>query len=169
GESAGGGLCAALCMRAKDSGEVDIAFQMPLYPMIDCDDTETSADNNTPLFWNTKRNHMAWKQYLGPLYGSPDVPAYASPAKRKDYSGLPPCYTFVSDGEPFLSETLKYVADLKAAGVEAKADVFHAEMHAFDALFPWRRVSKDAKAAFLDNFGKALAAINEGRPVKLDE
>ena len=46
GESAGGGLAAALCMYEKDAGGVNIAFQMPLYPMIDCEDTETSRDNH---------------------------------------------------------------------------------------------------------------------------
>lgn len=45
GESAGGGLCAALCMLARDRGEVNIAFQMPLYPMIDDRDTDSSRDN----------------------------------------------------------------------------------------------------------------------------
>lgn len=35
GESAGGGLAAALCMYALDHHTVNIAFQLPLYPMID--------------------------------------------------------------------------------------------------------------------------------------
>ena len=35
GESAGGGLAAALCIYARDKKEVSIAFQMPLYPMLD--------------------------------------------------------------------------------------------------------------------------------------
>jgi len=39
GESAGGGLTAALCMYARDKGEVNIAYQMPLYPMMDNLDT----------------------------------------------------------------------------------------------------------------------------------
>ena len=30
GESAGGGLCAAICIRARDTGEVNVAFQMPI-------------------------------------------------------------------------------------------------------------------------------------------
>ena len=30
GESAGGGLCAAVCIRARDEGAVSVAFQMPL-------------------------------------------------------------------------------------------------------------------------------------------
>ena len=46
GESAGGGLCVAVCMKARDTGDVKIAFQMPLYPMLDDRDTETSRDNH---------------------------------------------------------------------------------------------------------------------------
>ena len=86
GESAGGGLTAALCMYARDRGEVNIAFQMPLYPMLDCEDTESSKNNKSPV-WDTKRNHIAWKAYLGDLHGK-EVPAYASPARQKDYSNL---------------------------------------------------------------------------------
>lgn len=63
GESAGGGLCAALCMMTRDRGEVDVAFQMPLYPMLDNFDTESSKDNHGKV-WNTKRNHFGWRMYL---------------------------------------------------------------------------------------------------------
>lgn len=157
GESAGGGLCAALCMLAKDRGDVDIAFQMPLYPMLDCDDTDSSRGKTDPIFWDTRRNHAAWKQYLGGLWGRGDIPEYASPAKRKDFSGLPPCYTFVADGEPFYSETLAFVNALNEAGVHAKADVYHTDVHAFDQLFPLRRISREAKAAFLENYSEAAA------------
>ena len=38
GESAGGGLTAALCMMARDRGQVNVAYQMPLYPMLDAFD-----------------------------------------------------------------------------------------------------------------------------------
>ena len=159
GESAGGGLTAALCMLARDRGEVEISYQTPLYPMLDCDDTESSRDNNSPIFWNTKRNHEAWKQYLGPLWGSENVPPYASPSKQTDYSNLPPCYTFVAKGEPFLDETLLYVENLKKAGIEAECGVYDAEMHAFDAVFPWKKISKDAKAAFLEHFKNRLIQL----------
>ena len=64
GESAGGGLAAALCMYEKDIGGVNIAFQMPLYPMIDDRDTKTSRDNHAPV-WNTRRNHSAWSKGAG--------------------------------------------------------------------------------------------------------
>ena len=61
GESAGGGLCAALCIKARDTGAVNIAFQMPLYPMLDDRDTETSRDNHGKV-WNTRRNHFGWRR-----------------------------------------------------------------------------------------------------------
>ncbi len=155
GESAGGGLCAALCMYAKDKGEVNIAFQLPLYPMIDCEDTETSADNHARV-WNTRRNHIGWKKYLGDLYGSENVPSYASASRRTDLTHLPPAYTFVCDGEPFYVETVKYIEDLNKAGVPAEIDVYHCSTHAFDMLCPWLPVSKAAKKNLLSYVGYAL-------------
>ena len=95
GESAGGGLTAALCMYARDKGTVNIAYQMPLYPMLDDRDTDSSRDNHAPV-WNTKRNHAAWKLYLKELA---EIPPYAAPARQADYRDLPPAYTFVGDIE----------------------------------------------------------------------
>ena len=63
GESAGGGLCAAVCIAARDKGTVNVAYQMPLYPMLDNHDTESSRDNHGKI-WNTRRNHLGWRMYL---------------------------------------------------------------------------------------------------------
>lgn len=145
GESAGGGLTAALCMYARDKGEVKIAFQMPLYPMIDDRDTESSR-NNHGISWNTKRNHAAWKLYLSDVNG--EIPAYAAPARQTDFTGLPPAYTFVGDREPFYCETLEYIENLKKAGVPAHVDVYKTGFHAFDMLMPFRKISRQAIAAF---------------------
>lgn len=146
GESAGGGLTAALCMYARDKGEVNIAFQMPLYPMLDNQDTESSKDNKAPI-WNTRRNHMAWKAYLKKVQDN-NVPVYASPARQKDYSNLPPAYTFVGNIEPFYCETLTYIENLNKAGVEAKVDVYPNCYHAFDMLAPYKKESKEAIKKF---------------------
>ena len=91
GESAGGGLCAAVCLRARDEGTVRVAFQMPLYPMLDDRDTESSRDNHGRV-WNTRRNHLAWKLYLR---GTDRVSPYAAPARAEDLADLPPAYSFV--------------------------------------------------------------------------
>ena len=146
GESAGGGLAVAVCLEARRRGEVNIAFQMPLYPMLDDRDTDSSRDNHG-FVWNTKRNHMGWNAYLGGLSGV-DVPASAAPARETDYTGLPPAYTFVGKREPFYCETISYIEHLKAAGVEASCDVYESGMHAFDMLTPFRKISRQAACAF---------------------
>ncbi len=155
GESAGGGLTAALCLYARDKGEVNIAYQMPLYPMIDDRDTDSSRDNHAPV-WNTKRNHKAWKAYLRSLNGA-EVHGYAAPSRADDYSGLPPAYTFVGDIEPFYCETLTYIEKLQKAGVEASVDVYPNCFHAFDMLCPFLKVSKQAVEKFEAQFEYAMA------------
>lgn len=144
GESAGGGLTAALCMYARDKGTVNIAYQMPLYPMLDDRDTDSSRDNHAPV-WNTKRNHAAWKLYLKELA---EIPPYAAPDRQADYRDLPPAYTFVGDIEPFYCETLTYIENLRAAGVEAKVDVYPRWFHAYDMFFPFMPMAKLAVSRF---------------------
>lgn len=153
GESAGGGLTAALCMYVRDKGTVNIAFQMPLYPMLDCEDTESSRDNHEKV-WNTRRNHQAWALYLRSLKGK-KVPSYASPARRRDYSGLPPAYTFVGDIEPFYQETLNYIENLKNAGVPAEVDVYPGFYHAYDMMEPKTDEAKAAAERFVQKFKEA--------------
>ena len=158
GESAGGGLTAAVCMLARDRKEVKIAYQLPLYPMLSSVDTETSADNHGKV-WNTGRNHLGWRLYLRERAGK-KVSPYASPSFQKNYKGLPPCYTFVADGEPFYAETLAYVENLKKAGVRARADVYHSDMHAFDMLAPERPPGPEAIRRFEEAFGKILEELD---------
>ncbi len=153
GESAGGGLCAAVCMAARDKGTVNVAYQMPLYPMLDHYDTESSRDNHGHI-WNTKRNHMAWRLYLRGN-AKADVPTYASPARQNNYAGLPPAYTFVSRGEPFYTETCNYIQHLQEAGVEASMDVYPGDTHAFDMLYPEREESRKAIRKFEEQFAYA--------------
>ncbi len=154
GESAGGGLCAAVCMMARDRG-IHVSFQIPLYPMLSNLDTESSRDNHGKI-WNTRRNHMGWRLYLRGD-AKKVVSPYASPAQQTDYRGLPPCYTFVGEGEPFYTETLQYVVNLKAAGVDAEADVYPSNVHAFDMLYPEQEISKQAGKRLLERVGFALA------------
>lgn len=154
GESAGGGLAAALCMLARDRGEICIAYQMPLYPMLDNFDTESSK-NNRGKVWNTRRNHLGWRMYLREN-ALKNVSPYASPARQTDYRDLPPCYTFVGSGEPFYTETLRYVENLRLAGVTAEADVYPSDIHAFDMLRPDMEISRLAAEKFREKFAFAL-------------
>ncbi len=153
GESAGGGLAAAVCMMARDRG-IHVDLQLPLYPMISNIDTESSKDNHGKV-WNTRRNHLGWRVYLR-SDAKKAVSPYASPSRQTDYTGLPPCYTFVGDGEPFYKETVDYILALRAAGVDAEADVYPSDLHAFDMLRPDDEMSKEAIRRFNEHFERAL-------------
>lgn len=155
GESAGGGLCAAVCIKARDTGEVNVAFQMPLYPMLDDRDTETSRDNHGRV-WNTWKNHFGWRCYLRGT-DRETLPPYAAPARVENMEGLPPAYTFVSTGEPFYAETLEYIRRLKDCGIPASVDVYETDMHAFDMMRPKDALSIEAARRFNESFAYAQA------------
>ncbi len=155
GESAGGGLAAALTLYARDKGEVNIAFQMPLYPMIDDRMiTVSSIDNDAPI-WDSNRNKWAWKLYLGDLLGE-KVPAYAAPARATDFTNLPPAVTFVGDIEPFRDETVEYVENLRQAGVSVDFEIYKGCYHGFDIACPTAEVSIRATSFFLQSFNYAV-------------
>ena len=155
GESAGGGLAIATCLMARDKGEVNVAFQVPLYPMIDNLDTDSSRDNHNKV-WNTKTNHFAWRVYLHEDAKSEDVSPYAAPARETDYTGLPPAYTFVCTDEPFYDETISYIESLRKAGIEAEIDVYDGLYHAFDMLDADAPETKLAIERFIKHFAGAV-------------
>ena len=154
GESAGGGLCVAVCMMARDKKDVNVSYQMPLYPMLDNLDTKTSYDNHGKV-WNTRRNHLAWRLYLR-KDAKNKVSPYAAPSRQDDYSKLPPAYTFVGKGEPFYAETCSYIKNLNDANIEASMDIYESNMHAFDMLKPNLPISKEAAFKFNKHFEYAL-------------
>ncbi|TJW11223.1 alpha/beta hydrolase [Parvibacter caecicola] len=155
GESAGGGLTVATCLLARDTGDVDIAFQMPLYPMLDDRDTPSSRDNHAPV-WNTRSNHRAWRLYLRGIRPA-SAPAYAAPARETNYAGLPPAYSCVGDIEPFYCETATYIENLRRAGIEAHLDVYPQWFHAYDMLLPFTAKAKLAIARFEERYRYAAA------------
>ncbi|WP_405182988.1 alpha/beta hydrolase [Nocardia sp. NBC_01377] len=162
GASAGGGLTAAVSLYARDHGEVAIAFQMPIYPMIDDrGGTDSAVDNNAPV-WDAVTNESAWRLYLGDLYGG-NVPAYAAPARAADFAGLPPTISFVGGIEPFRDETIAYVDALRAAGVPVEFQLFPGAFHGFDAAV-WTPIAKRATAFLLDRFDHALRTHRAPQP-----
>jgi acetyl esterase/lipase len=156
GQSAGGGLTAALALMARDRGEVRIAFQMPLYPMIDDRNSTDSAHENDAPIWNARHNRLGWDLYLGELAGSDHIPKYAAPARETDYSDLPPTATFVGDLDPFRDETLQYVEQLRTAGVAVEFRLYAGCFHGFDMISQRARVSREANAFMAEQFAAAV-------------
>lgn len=165
GESAGGGYCAALCLYARDKGEVNIAFQMPIYPMLDDRPTQTNQNNHAPC-WDSRLNDDAWRLYLGELYNTDNVPCYAAPARATNYSNLPPAVTYVGDIEPFTAETITYVNNLQSAGIKVSFKMFKGCYHGFDIVCSDSDVGREAAEFFKENFVFAAKNYSAKQPEK---
>jgi acetyl esterase/lipase len=136
GHSAGGGMTAAVTLKVRDTQDVQIAFQMPIYPMIDYrQSTESAVNMNGALFWDTRSNAFGWERYLRDLEGD-EVPTYASPALNEDYTGFPPTISYVGTVEPFFDETVAYMKALDAAGIPTRFEIFEGAYHGFEAYAP---------------------------------
>jgi acetyl esterase/lipase len=151
GHSAGGGLAAAVSLKATDTGDARIAFQMPLYPMIDDRQNSASAVGNDAPVWDEKANRLAWSRYLD---GVKDVTPYAAAARCTDYAKLPPTITFVGSLEPFRDETTIYVENLRRADVPVEFEIFDGAFHAFDLMVPEAPISRRANRFLMENFRK---------------
>ena len=154
GESAGGGLAAALTLRARDRGEVAIAGQFPLYAMLEDRADRFTSRAASVLSWGRDMNLLAWRLYLGAGAGGPDAPQEAAPARAKDLHGLPPAIGMVGDQDLFLDENRAYFDRLAEAGVSTNFRVFAGAYHAAELLSPGSDVGQEMRhwmdAAYCD-------------------
>ncbi|MCG2631633.1 alpha/beta hydrolase [Bradyrhizobium sp. WYCCWR 13023] len=149
GHSAGGGLAAAVSLKATDTGDAKIAFQMPLYPMIDDRQTSASVVGNDAPVWDERANRLAWSRYLE---GVKTITPYAAAARCTDYTKIPPTITFVGSLEPFRDETKIYVENLRRANIPVEFEVFDGAYHGFDMMVPDAPISKRAHRFLMENF-----------------
>lgn len=137
GASSGAGAAAGLTHLVRDRGDIDICYQLLIYPMLDDRrPTRSSPAASEPRVWNQAANEIAWKAYLGPTYGTNEVPAYAAPARATDLTGLPPAFIAVGDLDLFLEEDVEYAQKLMRAGVPTELHVYPGAVHGFDMFAP---------------------------------
>ena len=132
GESAGGGLAACLALLARDRGEVKIAHQQLIYPMIDDRPLADPHPFTGQFIWTHDSNRFGWTSLLGHEPGREGVSPYAAAARAENLEKLPP--TFISTGalDLFLEENLDYARRLTRAGVPVELHVYPGAVHGFD-------------------------------------
>jgi len=136
GESAGGGLAAALALLARDRGEVALRFQHLIYPMLD-DRTCVRSDPHPHVgqhVWTAEHNRFGWSSLLGAAPGSEGVSVYAAAGRALDLSRLPPAFIAVGALDLFLEENLEYARRLSRAGVPVELHVYPAAPHGFQMV-----------------------------------
>ena len=143
GSSAGGGLAAALCLRARDEGEAKPCFQLLIYPALNDRNIEQVSDTVPEnLFWSRENALIGWQAYLEGKQGSDDVPAYAAAIRAEDFSGLPPTHIACGALDMFVRDCTDYANALIDAGVATSLSIYPGAFHAFDAFAPDAKVSK---------------------------
>jgi acetyl esterase/lipase len=156
GQSAGGGLAAALVQRAVDTGTVAPVFQLLVYPMLDAETTARADHGDTGRFvWTPESNRFGWTSYLGGDPTADDHPAYAVPARRADLHGLSPAWIGVGTLDLFHDEDLAYGERLREAGIPCVTHVTDGGYHAFDLMKP----NAAATSLFNDSM---VAALRKG-------
>jgi len=157
GESAGGGLAAALVQLAHDRQEIKPVFQLLVYPMLD-DRTVLRADidDSNSIAWNQKSNRFGWESYLGKKCGAEDVPAYSVPARRADLAGLPPAWIGVGTLDVFHDEDAAYAQRLKGCGIECELYIVSGAFHGFDIFDPQIPIVKDFRKSQISALKKYL-------------
>jgi acetyl esterase/lipase len=155
GASAGGGLAAATCLRARDAGGLMPWRQVLLSPMVD-DRQHTRSSRYQGIPWDAASNHTGWAASLGDSCGRDQLSPYAAVARAQDLRGLPPTYIEVGEVEVFRDEVMALAVRLMADDVSVELHVWSGATHGFDAYAPQAAVSQAASAARLSFVRRTL-------------
>jgi acetyl esterase len=134
GESAGGGLAAALTLLARDRQGPALVAQFLDAPTVDdrLDTPSMTTLSDTPM-WQSVNSPYSWRYYLQGTAapGAADVPIYAAPARAgvEDLSGLPPAFVMCYQVDPTRDEALNYGHRLIQAGVPAELHHYGGALH----------------------------------------
>lgn len=133
GDSAGGGLAAALTLRNRDTGIAPLAFSVLVYPMLDDRTIGPDARYAGPFVaWSFADNTVSWQAYLQGTAPCAD----AAPARAHDLSGLPPTYVDTGTLDIFHDEDIAYAQRLIASGVRVDGHIWNGAPHGFDVIAP---------------------------------
>lgn len=131
GHSAGGGIAAAVALRARDQEGPPIRFQLLNQPALDDRQQTWSQRNFTGTPWmNSGKITMTWQHYLGSTPATP----YAAPARATDLSGLPPAYIATAEFDPLRDEDIGYAMRLLHAGVPVELHQWPGTFHGSQAI-----------------------------------
>ena len=135
GDSAGGNLAAAVCLKARDEGHQFISQQVLLYPVVsgklDLPSTEKNAD--APVLTTPRM------QYFVDCYARDEADVlqpYFSPLFA-ELSNLPPALIITCEYDPLHDQAVKYAERLQEAGTMVKLIDYPQTIHGFISFAPF--------------------------------
>lgn len=138
GESAGGNLAAAACLRARDEGGPAIALQVLVCPALDARcDTASYVEFADGHLLTASAMRWFWSCYLGVAdvgVGGAEPDAHASPAHAADVTGLPPARVLTAEADPLRDEAEAYSRRLRDAGIDVVTSRYQGMVHGFTGM-----------------------------------
>jgi acetyl esterase len=138
GESAGGGLAAAVAQMARDRGGPKLAAQVLIYPMLDHrvgSSEDPWRNRHTGEFvWTRSSNQFGWNSLRGDYKANDARKGWFSPSLADDLAGLPPAWIGVGNLDLFFDEDLDYARRLVGAGVPVELHTYPGAFHGFDMM-----------------------------------
>ena len=130
GDSAGGNLAAAVCLRARNEGAPKLAYQALIYPAVEHGwDTASAHENAEGYLLQRESMHLFWHHY------GPDTSLArdwrVSPLLADDHSGLPPAFIATAEFDPLRDDGRAYHAKLHDAGVPVTYVEYDGMIHGF--------------------------------------
>ncbi len=119
GGGSGGGLAAVVCQWARKKRKVPIAFQLLLYPLLDCITNNPSHEHFASGPGLTAQMLEWYIAHYVPRSIARDDPR-VSPVRCKNLRGLAPALILTSGQDVLRDEGRNYVQRLKEAGVDVR-------------------------------------------------
>lgn len=130
GDSAGGGLAAAVCQLVHAAGAPKLALQILFCPWVDMT-ADTRSMNAYAENHFLERNMLQWAMRH---YAADPHDVRASPGLAKDLTGLPPTIMHTAEFDPLVDEGAAYAERLRQAGVSVRYTCHPGMVHHFYAL-----------------------------------
>jgi acetyl esterase len=148
GESAGGNLAAAVSLRLRDAGDVQLAGQVLIYPRVAGSRVFASHKEFSGLVISLKAVEQYWAAYSGGRNINDDP--YAAPLVAKDLSGLPPALVILGGCDMLRDEGRAYAARLRREGIDVDEVCYRGQPHGFvNFEFPAAKLAFDRIGAWL--------------------
>lgn len=134
GDSAGGGITAAITHMIRDRKGPEVCYQILIYPVVDSSMSTKSMKLFTDVpAWNAKTNAKMWDAMKKSL--SPDMLEYVSPIMMSDFSGLCNGYVEVEEYDCLHDEGKLYAQRLIENGYQIELNDIKGTFHGFDQRF----------------------------------
>jgi acetyl esterase/lipase len=130
GESGGGNLAAATCIRAKRLGVSQmIKGQVLLCPYVSPETGKLPSHFENKDYFVMEKDTQFLAQYYTEPEDSKNAEAWPIYATIEDLKGLPPAFVLVNECDPLRDDGLEYARKLFAAGVQTTSITHNGTLH----------------------------------------